>query len=469
MTLLRQLALVIAALFVMLFAGTIAISVTDTRAYLNAQLRTISQDTATSLGLSLSPPIAGGDHAVVESMINAVFDSGYYREVALVAVDGKTLVRRVAPVKVDGVPAWFTRMFPLETPRGEALVMAGWQQAGSVSVAANPGQAYLTLWHNSINSFWWFFAASIITSLLGMLALHFILRPLRTVEAQATAICDREYPEQARLPFTVELRSVVVAMNRMTRKIKEMFDEQTSAIERLRSDSFRDGLTGLANRRFFDMRLKQMIESDEDTLPSALIFIELKAFKSLNERLGYQAGDELLRAAAAAITEVCASSPAGETISAHFTGANFAVVLVDVTQSDAVETGQALAQALAGLFERGLVDTEEVCHIGITIQDGHSLPQLLAQADMALRAAQVKGANAVHIHEPKLDFERLAYPASQWTELLAEVIRQRRFVLHVQPVLDAGDRTTVLQFETLLRIVGNDGKLIAAGVFLPMA
>ena len=55
MTLLRQLVIVIVTLFILLFVGTLLLSINNTRDYLNDQLRTISQDTATSLGLTLTP------------------------------------------------------------------------------------------------------------------------------------------------------------------------------------------------------------------------------------------------------------------------------------------------------------------------------------------------------------------------------------------------------------------------------
>jgi hypothetical protein len=249
MTLLRQLTAVIIALFLLLFAGTIAISVSDARTYLDNQLKTISQDTATSLGLSLSQDFAERDMILVDSKVSLIFDSGYYQEVTVAGLDGKPLVQRLAPARIPDVPAWFVRALPIETPRGQALIMAGWQQAGTITVAANPATAYATLWTSSVKSFWWFFATLVITSLLAMLALRLILRPLHLVEAQARAICDREYPVQDKLPWTLELRSVVVAMNRMTRKIKAMFDDQAEAMERLRTDSYRHALTGLANRR----------------------------------------------------------------------------------------------------------------------------------------------------------------------------------------------------------------------------
>ena len=216
MTLLRQLILVIVTLFILLFAGTFTISVNNTQKYLSAQLQTIAQDTATSLGLTLSPHFVDQDMITVESMVSAVFDSGYYREVVINDMDGKPLLERIAPVAIEGIPDWFIRLVPLETPRGESLIMAGWQQAGTISVAANPGQAYITLWNNSVYSFWWFLGSSLVVFGLGVLALRVVLRPLRAVEDQAKAICDREYPVQKKVPWTLELRSVVAAMNRMT-------------------------------------------------------------------------------------------------------------------------------------------------------------------------------------------------------------------------------------------------------------
>lgn len=469
MTLMRQLAAVIVALFILLFAGIIAITVHDTRDYLNAQLRTISQDTATSLGLSLSPAMAAHDPAVVESMVNAVFDSGYYRQVAIRGIDGKTLMERQAQQRIEGVPDWFMHLLPLETPRGEALVMAGWQQAGTVVVSANPGQAYLTLWQHGVNAFWWFFGMLLVTGALGMGALHFLLRPLRRVEAQAFAICDREYPVQEKLPRTLELRSVVVAMNYMSSKIREMFEEQGRALERVRAESYRDALTGLANRRDFEMRLTQMIESSEEALPGALLFIELKDVKALNERRGYQAGDEALREAASAIEQACLAQSGLEYFAARIAGASFAVVLSGLVADEARELGQRLAGALAGLHARGLFEMEEVGHIGIAPYCGHGVSAFLADADMALRAAQARGANAVHMHAPATAGGRAILPASGWTALLQKAITERRFELHVQPALDAADRTTVLQYETFLRIADEEGRLMAAGVFLPMA
>jgi LapD/MoxY periplasmic domain/Diguanylate cyclase, GGDEF domain len=335
MTLLRQLILVIVTLFILLFAGTFTISVHNTQKYLSAQLQTIAQDTATSLGLTLSPHFVSNEMIVVESMVSAVFDSGYYREVIINDMDGKPIVERIAPVEIEGIPDWFIRFVPLETPRGESLIMAGWQQAGTITVAANPGQAYITLWNNSVYSFWWFFGSSLLAFGLGVIALRIVLRPLHAVEEQAKAICDREYPVQKKVPWTLELRSVVAAMNRMTMKVRDMFQEQADAMERIRAENFRDQVTGLANRKYFDMQLRHLLADKETFHTGALILLQIKDLKRINDELGYIKTDALIAEMANLIKARCEALPNVESFAAHVAGADFAIVLSNVYEKDA--------------------------------------------------------------------------------------------------------------------------------------
>lgn len=154
MTLRRQLTLIIATLFVLLFIGTFSINVHNTRAYLNDQLNSISQDMATSLGLTLSPYMADDDMVVVESHVNALYDSGYYREIVITDINGQALIERISTRPVEKVPGWFVDMFPLDTPRGESLIMSGWTQAGAVRVSAHPEFAYIRLWSSCVQSFY---------------------------------------------------------------------------------------------------------------------------------------------------------------------------------------------------------------------------------------------------------------------------------------------------------------------------
>lgn len=467
MTLLRQLTLVIVTLFVLLFAGTFAISVRNTQEYLSTQLRTISQDTATSLGLTLSPHFADNEMIIVESMISAVFDSGYYREVVVRSIDGKGIVERTAQVRVEGVPSWFIRLFPLETPRGEALIMSGWKQAGTVTVAASPGQAYLTLWTNSIESFWWFLGSSFFTFSLGLIALHFVLRPLRAVEAQAKAICDRQYPVQKRLPWTLELRSVVEAMNRMTSKVKEMFEEQADAMERIRAENYRDHVTGLANRKYFDMQLRYLIGAQDRFQTGALIILEVKDLKKMNEEAGYAKVDAFLHGFGNFIQERCSQISGIDHFAAHMSGADFAIVLVDISDKDATDFTEQLMSALPQLHDTGLTNSIDIAHAGVALYHGQVLSDFLAEADAALRTAQGKGSNSWHLNYSTTQEKRFTRSASEWSAILQRIIAEERILLYTQAVLRPDG--TPLHQEVLLRVIDDDDSIIPAGVFIPMA
>lgn len=470
MTLLRQLIIVIATLLALLFAGSAAINVHNTRTYLNNQLRSISQDTATSLGMSLSPHMAKGDMATVESMVNAISDSGYYKEVVITDVGGKAIIERIQPVVIKGVPAWFINWVSLETPRGEALITAGWKQAGKIHISANPGYAYATLWNGSVDACWWFLGFTGLALLLGITALRRVLLPLRAVEAQAKAICDRDYPVQNQIPRTIELRNVVSAMNLMSVKVKAMFEEQADAMERLRASTYVDTLTGLANRQYFDMQLNQMTKARTlSSTTSALFFIELDGFKNFNERKGYRAGDELLKGCGALIEKTCKGMPNLQYLSARLSGANFAIVAQYITEEDAIAIAEKLGSSFGSLQERGLTDTGNIGHIGIAIHNGQTAGQLLSEADMALRMAQVKGPNSVHMSDSKTSGEIGSHPASYWMEILRGALSERSIVLHRQPCLSCKDDTKILHHEALLRIRSNDGKLIPANVLIPMA
>lgn len=467
MTLLKQLLAMIVLLSVMLFTGTFTLSIQNTRSYLNNQLRTISQDTATSLGMSLSQHMSKQDYVMVERMVSAVSDSGYYREVIVTDVEGKPIVDKIQQVNLNNVPKWFIERFTLETPQGEALIMNGWQQAGLVKVLVNPGYAYMALWTSAVQSFWWFAGMSVLASILGAVALHYILRPLRTVEAQARAICDREYPVQSKLPWTLELRSVVEAMNQMTCKVKEMFEEQSASIERLRSENYRDALTGLANRRYFEMQLNHLIKTGEH---GAVLLLELKDFKEYNNKHGYQYGDELLRNTAGFIDAICKAQSNPEYFVAHLSGANFAVVVYNVGEQEVSGLGNQLARSLPRFKERGLVDSEEVGHIGVALFSGETYGEVMSAADLALRTAQQEGPNTMHLIDPAKSGASTVNTSTRWGEVLRDALQNNRLSLLLQPVKDSNDsdRKTILHYEAFMRLTDEKGEVIPAVIYTQM-
>ena len=469
MTLYRQIAFSIIFLFTLGFMGTVYISTDNLRTFLVTQLETHAQDTATSLGLSLSPHMQTQDMPIISAMMDAIFDRGYYHEISLQSVNGETLLSRSRAVDAEGVPGWFIKATRLHPPIAEALVMSGWRQAGSVHVTSNPGHVYRELWANTVETFWMFLVTGTVILALALLAVSLLLRPLRRVEDQAAAICDRRYPIQKRLPRTRELRRVVLAMNRLTEKINSIFTEQSALTERLREQAYKDTVTGLGNRRYFNRQMQTLVEGQEEATQGAFFLVELRGLATVNEQSGHPAGDQLLQRTAAVLrtylrqTENC--------FIARLSGAGFGVVIVGLGKSDAESMAEIFCHELLQLRAEGLVESEDIGHIGVAMwKQGDTLPGLLSEADIALRAAQASGQNCWQRYEPPASEQAEVHGTGHWRVFLQKVLDDGNISISLQPVFGLGGESSgLLHKEALLRIREADGNEIAAGVFMPMA
>lgn len=86
---------------------------------------------------------------------------------------------------------------------------------------------------------------------LVLVVLHYILRPLKAVQKQAEAISNKQYLIQTQMPWTLELRDVVSAMNLMSAKIRDIFSEQEASLERIRNAAYTDSTTGITQSYLF--------------------------------------------------------------------------------------------------------------------------------------------------------------------------------------------------------------------------
>lgn len=468
MTLYRQLIIFTLTLFLFLFTGTWLVTFQSTRSFLINQLESHAQDTATSLGLAISQRAAEKDKAGMESMINAVFDRGYYQTIKFVSIEGKVIIERKLDVTVENVPAWVIAWAPLNAPEANAKVMAGWRQAGKIYVKSHPGYAYDALWKDGARMALWFAASGFFVLLVGGLGLRVLLRPLVLVQRQADAICRREYESQEPLPRIRELRQVVLAMNRMTGKVKEMFDEQAALAEGFREHAYFDSLTGLGNRRYFEAQMRARHEQHDGAAGGVLLLIQIHELQQLNRLRGIQAGDEILKAAALILQEMARSY--ANHVLARLTGGAFAVFLPETPPWDAPRIATDTANALRRLAVGKVSHSDNVAHIGaVTFEVSTPLGTLLSESDLALRTAQQAGPNAWHVRGISEETKRLPAGEQQWKSTLEDVLQARRIRLDVQPVVRTTDRNDVLHLEIFSKIIRADGEEFRAELFLPFA
>ena len=130
MSLSKQLLILISALFLIIFSVNFVLSVNNIRSYLEGESQIHAQDTATSLGLSLSPYMVDTQDPVLETMMKAIFDRGYYKEIKLVDVTGQSLVTLRNDKTFASVPQWFIDFVPMQTARADSEISSGWSISG---------------------------------------------------------------------------------------------------------------------------------------------------------------------------------------------------------------------------------------------------------------------------------------------------------------------------------------------------
>ncbi|TGU70348.1 EAL domain-containing protein [Geomonas terrae] len=465
MTLYRQLIIFTVVLFLLLFTGTWYAKLANTRTFLTDQLESHVQDTATSLALSVSPHVAQKDLTTVEGMINALFDRGYYQRITYTDPRGEVLIDRTLPVKVEDVPQWFVKLVPLKTPEAEADVMAGWNQGGTILVKSHPGYAYETLWNEVISMTVWFAGCAVFMLAAVGIGLKLLLKPLAAVERQADALGRGEYELQDPLPRTREFKSVAEAMNRMTVKVKEMFGEQAARAEGLQERAYHDPLTGIGNRRYFETQVGADLGEGQGR--GLLILARVHALEALNTERGLQAGDELLKRVALLLQE--AVSGYGDAVLSRLTGGDFGIFLPHHSSAEAEIVATEIASELGRLARERLSLSDNIANLGVAAYEGSvTLSRLLSEADLALSAAQSKGANGWELRAVSGE-SALPMGQQQWKESLVKALEERRVTLDAQAVIANTKERGVRQLELFARIAQEDGTALDAALFLPIA
>jgi diguanylate cyclase (GGDEF)-like protein len=466
MSLFKQLLIAICLFLVVAFSGSFMVSLESSRTQYVNQLRSHAQDAATALALSLTPNI--DDPAMVELMVSSIFDSGYYASIRVVNLaDNSTLVERAAEPDGNGVPAWFVRMINLAPAGGDAIVSRGWEQAARVEVVSHPMFAVAKLWQGALGSLGWLLLCGAASAALGALLLRRQLKPLDYMVEQSHAIARREFLSLPDLPRTPELRRVVQAMNQMVEKLKALFHEQTERSERLRIESYQDNLTGLANRRYFEMQLHTRVSNLEEASAGYLVLLRVNDLAGLNQRLGGQRTDQLLQAVGQQLVRTCARYPETHNLITRSRGGEFSVLAPGMVREEALQLAQELDGNLRSLAQTGATDLLPVAHLGLAPYAPGDDPQaLLKLADEALAQAEGAGeCNWVCVDHTALATVENDHHA--WHTLLDRALAQGHFQLYFQPVVSSLDTAQVLHHKVLSRLIDEQGQAVAAGRFLP--
>jgi len=463
MTLSRQLFAGIAAAFLVLMIGIEATYVSTARSHLERQLDAHANETATSLALSIGTRTQTLDVPLVHTMVNPVFDRGHFASIAVRDIRGEAVFLREMAVRELSVPAWFQAAARLEGPTGKALISAGWRQLGTVEVSVSPQYAYEQLWQTAMATFYWLLALFAI-ALLGMRwYLGGILRPLEEIERAASAISERDFVSIDVKPATRELQRVTEAMNSLSRKVREAISEESARAERLRKEAFEDTVTGELNRRGFQQTASGLLGEGGEVYEGALGLFTVTGLEEINREFGVSRGNEIVRALAG---ELDSGVDQGRTLVGRWQGPTLAVLLANTPQTLAAEWAKdRCANWKALLRTRGLPEGGGLSAGLVHFDSGQpGLDTLASMAQLALTQAIKQGGGAI-----LLDSSLAAEGDSEGLATQIEsAIKGDRISLLSQPALSVTSGE-VMHLELMSRLLGEDGKPIAAARFIPVA
>ena len=293
MSLSKQLLLLLSLIFFIIFSASLILSINNIKSYLEVESQFHVKDTATSLGLSLSPHMNNEQDPILETMMTDIFDTGYYREMRLVNIENQELVTLTNPVAVPGVPQWFIDLVPMQVATAVSEIKSGWHMSGKLYVTANPSYGYLKLYKQAestiIVSGLFFLAAMI----LLITVLRFTLRPLKEIARQAEQISAGHFTSITQLPWTQEVKHVALSMNSMSDKIGQMISRLNRRLEIVSESLKQDPLTKLLNQATFEVNLKQALSGYKGEGYAALLKFDNLGFLSKDQ--GNEEVDNLLR------------------------------------------------------------------------------------------------------------------------------------------------------------------------------
>ncbi|OOZ36417.1 LapD/MoxY N-terminal periplasmic domain-containing protein [Solemya velesiana gill symbiont] len=301
MSLSKQLFILISLMFLGIFAVNYVSSVKNIRSYLQDEAQVHAQNTATSLGLSLSPYIGDKSDTILETMINAIFDRGYYGEIVLEDSEGQVLVKKSNPETFQIVPNLFVKLLPMEISTAESEISSGWTIGGVVRVSVHPGIGYLKLWRQAKDALFYSVLAFILSIVALGVVIRLLLRPLDRINSLALDIADGKFGTISPLPWTSEIRNVAGSMNRMSDKIEGMISKLNKKLEGVSKKLGMDELAGLEKKSFFETEMKKMFVSTKKGYIFMIRIHDLGAFAKENDS---SAVDEFIKTFVELIKEV---------------------------------------------------------------------------------------------------------------------------------------------------------------------
>lgn len=453
MSLFKQITIIMSLFLLFVLASVMALNFNSSAKYAQDELLNNAQNTVSSLSLSLAN--ANGDISAMSTMVNALFDSGYFQKITLLDTQDKVLYERIQTNDNAEIPLWFKSLYTLETPVASATVSSGWKPVGTVQIIPTQENADIKLYENFLELLQSFALIALLTFTLLFFLLRFILSSLKRLTKQAEAVSSNNFIINTDIPATKEFKEVTLAMNKMVEKVKDIFEKEASSARDYHRLLYTDPLTSLGNRNYFELKFNEFLASQEAETKGVVLTLFIDGLIEANKTMGHEKVDKLIQDLSSLLkSEIKAMDQA---VISRIDGTKTAVIFprTDIDEAESLAE-KVLAQAIMTLERSSIPE----CGIKLILQPygiQDTISGLFTQLDSRLSSAQRNTINTVTENKESTAIER---------ETVEKRIKEHSIALALQDVFDRnGD---IIHAEAYVRLYDEHQTLLQAGDFIPL-
>lgn len=229
-----------------------------------------------------------------------------------------------------------------------------------------------------------------------------------------------------------------------------------------------DPLTSLYTRRRFVEELgREIARAQRSGTGGAVLLLDLDDLKYVNDSLGHSTGDKLLTG----LAQLLRKHVRANDMLARLDGDEFAILIAETRPSRVEIVVERLLKAVRNHFvDAGDQPVGVTGSAGVAFfpEHGANAEELLSRADQALARAKQRGRDQFVVFKPDENWQAEAVSRLSGEKLIREALARGRFVLHAQPILDL-KTNSIVQFEILIRMLGENNELMPPASFLPTA
>jgi diguanylate cyclase (GGDEF)-like protein len=457
MTLFRQINSLLFGLFLLVMTSLVYFQFTQARDFMSQQMESDLNNTMTSLGLMLQPHIETGDMASAETLVNVIFEGGFYRKVTLRwLADGKQQTWE-NPVVIEGVPQWLIDLEVFGTQKKQSLITSGWMQLATLEVEAHPALGYQQLWQVMNDTIMILSLLFIISIFVLRYRLNHILKPLHLIALQAKEIGQRKFGQSIDTPKTTELIDVVGAINSMSGQLKQVFSSLDQEVSELKDDKLVDQVSHLPNRQYLFAQVNNWLNEPGF---GGLILAKFDWLEDIHSKYGYQGRDQIIKVLS---QRMQAELPdIAEGVIARISNTEFAFLLSKAEHHQIETYLQTLIRIINQEITKAGCAANSKFALGVSQRIANMQPSdLLSQSDNALQQALKEGkiSHWIDAQQPQ------KYSREQWRTKLVDAINNNHFKFQWQAVTDMHS-DDIIQRELYCRL-SIDDKIVSASEFLP--